>query len=483
MKKNRLLSLNIQLGVSGEIALSKERIAFHEKTVRMVYPDKRILNRVGLTNISPFDNKRVRLETGYVSKLVTEAIRKSLPTAKSFDVLLIDFSNNELVRDPILMQLSDTLASLSGTGVCSNFILLLPELPPNESASSQQFQATSKKQPNSRLVVIANNGDSFWLPKKGKVSSLGPRYLKHLQDLEGDVGQRFAKKIVKRLGHFKRAKYGRGCRFYSYTADNCEEEISQLLKNWWVKISPKPDAFLYDTRSNEPLTQAIKALCTAKRLPFYRVDDLFMLPDQSQKAAKHKSATLVVDVVETGATISRRITKLKELKININKEIVAAISKGSNRQKLGDFRITSFASAEPEPESAECIQCKLALPFTSDDIESFTTLRSFDLWFMAQKIGWEPERDVPDNVGQGYEMVPRFREMLLAHGDWIAYKMEKLYKTLTYPENIFIIHPKEDGAYEVSRNLRLRFGGKLTVVQIPRKAIRAAQALEGAEEE
>ncbi len=161
MKKNRLLSLNIQLGVSGEIALSKERIAFHEKTVRMVYPDKRILNRVGLTNISPFDNKRERLETGYVSKLVTEAIRKSLPTAKSFDVLLIDFSNNELVRDPILMQLSDTLASLSGTGVCSNFILLLPELPPNESASSQQFQATSKKQPNSRLVVIANNGDSL----------------------------------------------------------------------------------------------------------------------------------------------------------------------------------------------------------------------------------------------------------------------------------------------------------------------------------
>ncbi len=478
MKRTKFLSLNIKLGLAGEVILDEDRINLHRKLIQIVYPRKKSLIRIGLSHTSSFDYTRMRLDAAYVSNLVNKAILECLPNARSFHLLLIDFSNNSfgLLRDPILMQLSKVLAQLSGTGICSNFILLLPELPPVESASIQQFIANAERQPDSRLVAVANNGDALWLPKTGKVISLKPRYIKLLQSLEIEVAERYRRKIVKRLGHFRRARHDGRCRLYSYTADNCEQELLQLLKTWWSKTKPKPDSILYDSSSNQSLISAIKALCTSKNVPFYRVKDLFEIPEEAGKAAEHKSATLVTDVIETGATVIKQLTSLKELGIFINKEILAAIAKGSNRQKLGDFRITSFASVDAEPETDRCIQCQLGLPTTSDAVDRFDTLRAFDLWYMADEVGWEGERDVPRNIGKGYQLVPKFKEMLEAHGDWIAYKMEKLYKTLTYPENIFVIHPKEDGADEVSKKLNVRFDGKLSVVQVPRPAIKLAQS-------
>jgi len=479
MRRSRFLSLNITLGLSGEVALSRDRKTFHTKVVQLVYPRKKNLHRIGLSHTSAFDNLTMRLDAAYVSNLINAAIIEALTNAKSFDVLLIDFSNNafDLLRDPILMQLANVFAQLSGTGICSTFILLLPRLPANELASIQHFNATAQRQPHSRLVVIGNNGDSLWLPKSGKVSSLKPRYTKLLQSLEVEVAERFKSKIVKRMGHFVRARHEGGCRLYSYTADNCDKELLQLLKNWWAQTKPKPNAILYDSSSNESLIQAIIALCTSKMMQFYRVQDVFTIPEEARKAAEHPVATLVVDVVETGATLVKQITKLKEMNINLGREIVAAIAKGSNRQKLGEFKISSFASTEAEPYSESCVQCQLGLPHMSDLIESFDALRSFDFWYMAHEVGWEPESDVPVTVGEGYKMVPKFTEMLMNHGDWIAYKMEMLCKTLTYPENIFVIHPEEDGARAVSQNLRLRFDGKLNVVEIPRPAIEKAQAI------
>jgi adenine/guanine phosphoribosyltransferase-like PRPP-binding protein len=479
MRRTRFLSLNIKLGLAGEVTLDEDRIGLHRKLIQILYPRKRNLTRIGLNHTSPFDYTRMRLDAAYVSNLINDAILESLHNTKSFDVLLIDFSNNSfgLLRDPILMQLSEVLAQLSGTGICSTFILLLPDLPPLESASVRQFRATSERQPNSRLVAIANDGDTLWLPKSGKVSSLKARYINLLQSLEVEVTERFKRKIVRRLGHFQRGRHDRSCRLYSYTADNCEKELLQLLKNWWSKSRPKPDAIVYDSASNQSLIAAIKALCESKKVHFYRLEDLFTIKTEAAKASAHKSITLVVDVIETGATVIRQLTKLKEMDVTVNGEVLAAISKGSSRQKLGDFRITSFAAVDAEPETHQCIQCQLGLPPTYDTAETFDTLRSFDFWYMADQAGWESERDIPDNIGEGYVMVPKFKEMVMAHGHWLAYKMERLYKTLPYPEDIFVIHPKEDASDEVSKKLRLRFDGQLSIVQVPRTAIKAAQAV------
>jgi hypothetical protein len=477
MRRTTFISLNVKLGLAGGGALEFDRISFHRKLLQILFPRKKNLTRLGLNRTSPFDFTRMRLDAAYVSNLINDALLESL-ASKSLDVLLIDFSNNSfgLLRDPILIQLSDVLGQLSGKGICSTFVLLLPDIPPPESASRQHFQALSEGHPSSKLIAIANDGDSIWLPRHGKISSLKGRYVKHLQSLEVELTERFRRKIVRRLGHFPRARHSRGCRLYSYLADNCEKELLELLKNWWTRTKRKPNAFVYDSLSNPSLNAAIKALSTSKKVPFYRVTDLFDIRDEAAKAREHKSITLVVDVVETGETVVQQLTKLREMGINVGNEVLAAISKGSNRQKLGELKITSFASFPAEPDSDECIQCELGLSQTSDVTEYFDTLRAFDFWYMAHEVGWECEPDIPENIGEGYKMIPRFREMLMAHGDWIAYKMERLYKTLPYPEDIFVIHPQEDGADEVSKNLRLRFDEHLSVVQIPRTAIKVAQA-------
>jgi adenine/guanine phosphoribosyltransferase-like PRPP-binding protein len=196
-----------------------------------------------------------------------------------------------------------------------------------------------------------------------------------------------------------------------------------------------------------------------------------------QAKLKHP-CLIILDVVETGGTLLEYVEKLNEVGITPHGDVLSAISKaGYKETRVGDFRVSSFAVREPQTPSEPCLQCELRLPFTSDDEESFNHLRAFDMWFMAEQVGWEAETDIPDNIGHGYDVVPKFTEMLNEYGDWIAYKMEKFYNQRNRPENIFVIHPDELGARAVSDKLRIRFNNQLSIVKVPRKAIKLAQSL------
>jgi hypothetical protein len=313
-------------------------------------------------------------------------------------------------------------------------------------------------------------------PKPGwKISSLKARYEKLAKRLEEDASQSFKNKIVRRLGHFKRARHGGGCRFYSYVTDNCEDELEELLKRWWSERRKKPRAIVYDSRNNPSLTEAIKSFSESKKVHFRRVHDVLSHSEVARETADHNPCLMILDVIETGGTLLSHANRLKGVGVNIINDVLVAISKGPKKTTIGEFNITSFASKPGEPETTECVQCRLGLEPTSDEEDSFLKIRSFDMWEMASVVGWGPETDVPDNIGEGYEVVPRFTEMLNEYGDWIAYKMEGLFKTFYHPDNVFVIHPDEEGANAVSDKLRLRFNNKLTVIRVPRGAIKLAQ--------
>ena len=479
MNRPKYLALNVKLGLAGSFPIGDDRITFHEKAVRLVYGSKKDWLRLGLSQTSPFDFEQIASNTAYISELVDSARNTVLGAAKKFDVLLLDFSNNEfdLLREPILMQLADVFYRLCSEKICNSFLLLLPELPAPETASIQHFSRVDKLPKKYRLSVISNDGSHILVPEKGwKVSSLEIRYQKLTRRLEQpDASQLFEKKIVRRLGHFKRAKHGGGCRLYSYATDNCTDELEELIKTWWSNCRIKPKAIVYDSRNNPSLAQAIKAFAASKKLFFQRVDDVVSMPEIAKDTSSRNPCLLIVDVIETGGTLLRHADHLKAVGVDISRDVLAAISKGPTKQvKIGQFNVTSFASKTGEPETADCVQCRLGLPLTSDDEESFLKLRSFDIWEMASAVGWEAETDVPDHRN-GYEVVPRFPEMLKRYGDWIAYKMEHLYKSFPHPDNVFVIHPEEDGAIAVSENLQIRFRNKLTVIKVPRPAMKLAR--------
>jgi adenine/guanine phosphoribosyltransferase-like PRPP-binding protein len=354
-------------------------------------------------------------------------------------------------------------------------------LPAKETASIQYFRQDKSLPKPFKFAIISNAGDSILIPKKGwKLSSIERRYSVLIRALEEEASKSFKSKIVRRLGHFRRAKNSGGCRLYSYTTDNCVDELKELIREWWSAKRIKSTAIIYDSVNNPSLTEAIQSFSVSKKLFAERLDDVVSHPHLAAEASSHDPCLLVLDVIETGDTFLGHVEALKALDIKVDKEVLAAIAKGGNKQAtIGGFSVTAFALKPREPGGLECAQCRLGLPLTSDDRENFWKLRSYDIWEMASKVGWEPEQDIP-NVGDGYEIVPKFEEMLLEYGDWIAYKMEKLYTDFKHTDNFFVIHPEEGGANKVSEKLQLRFKNKLSVIKVPRPAIEMAQVANNA---
>lgn len=480
MRRAKYLALNIKLGLAGSYPLSDDRIRFHDKVVRLVYGSKKHWSRTGLVHTSPFDNDQIASNTAYITQLIRSAIEEAFPNSPGkFDVLLVDFSNNEfgMLREPILMQLADVFDALCLADTCNNFVLLLPEMPAEETASIQHFSTMETRLKMYRLAIISNDGGHLLIPKKGwKLSSIKARYATLMGGVEEDASKRFENKIVRRLGHFKRARHNGGCRLYSYTTDNCKDELLELIKIWWSKRRAKPKAIIYDSRTSPSLAMAIKAFAVLKNLYCQRVVDVIGFSRVAKEASEHNPCLLMLDVVETGETLVRYAKSLEAVGVEIVEEVLAGIIKGSSKQmKIAEFAVTGFSCRPKEPETTECVQCRLGLPTTSDDEEEFLKIRSFDLWHMASTVDWEPEPDVPDNIGLGYEVVPRFSDMLKKYGDWIAYKMERICTRFSHPDNFFVIHPDETGASAVSDKLWLRFQNKLSVIKVPRDAIKSAQ--------
>lgn len=475
------VSIDIRLGLAGSRKISPQRIAFHEKTIKLVFGSRNNLTRSGAPRVSPFNYKRINDEPGYIADIINLAVRDATHNDNaSIDLLLVDLSSNpfDLLREPILIHLAEALDVVCSKRLCLNFILLLPELPGQQTASIQRLAATSNNNPDSVFIVIGIAGGQYKLPTSFKLPpSFQRAFTKVVKEKMMNPASRFEDKIVRRLGHFRRSRHESGCRLFSYMTDNCEDELLEMLKDWWVKKNMGCNVILYDTRNNPSLTTAVKAFCEYKGLKFYSITDVLTDAKIAAEVKSKQPCLIILDVIETGDTLLDHVVKLQSIGVITHTNVLAAISKaGYKETRIGDFKVSSFALRDRDAQSGSCLQCQLRLPFTSDDEESFSAVRAFDMWFMATKVGWEGETDIPENVGLGYKAVPRFTDMLDEYGDWIAYKMERLYSQLNHPENIFVIHPDELGAAAVSDKLRIRFNN-LSIVKVPRPAIKLAQSM------
>jgi hypothetical protein len=482
------LSLDIRLGLAGSRKISDQRTAFHDKLVKLAFSVKADVYRIGSPRVSPFNYDRINNEPGYIADIISRSLKEIFGQQRtSVDALLVDLSSNrfDLLRDPIIIHLVEAVEVICSKQICERFIIILPELPGWYSASIQRLVSASRNNPSMRVFVIGMSGDHYELPTPLKLqATFKGRLAQIIKEKMDEPASQFEHKIVRRLGHFRRGRHEGGCRMFSYLSDNCDRELLELIKDWWAKHELKCSAILYDTRNNPSLTIAVKAFCEYQGLTFYRIQDVITNTSVAEAAKAAQPCLLIVDVIETGQTLLNHITALNKVGVTPHRNILAAIIKGSNRETVvaDYYRISSFAIRELDTNSVPCLQCQLRLPHSSDDEESFDTLRAFDMWFMANRTGWGEETDVPDNIGYGYEAVPRFDRILEEYGDWIAYKIERLYRREIHPENIFIIHPEETGAIAISDKLRLRFNN-LSIVMIPRSAIRLAQSLNNSWEE
>ena len=484
MHETNYIVVDIRIGAPGRKHLTQMRRDFQDATARL-FLGNGVINRLAHDSSFSISNSQTDEDAGHIQTLLDEALQiPGISFQPKIHALVIDFtwSPPEGIRDPVLILLAEKLIACFKAGQIESCMILLPfvDQPDDKSLLVQRFGRLEKDSPGSRVLILALNGGPIVRPNPAKpYPDMQSKYAEIQKAHQDDPTEELKSKMVRRLGCFWRARRDEPQRFYSYLIDNGDTELGVLLDRWWRDKRPQCDVLLHDTVNMPSMTVAVQTFALRNKLRFARITDVLNNTDIIGTSVASRRACIVLDAVETGDTFIATKRTLESKGWHICPEVLTVIMKGGGMARDVDgHRITCFLPVERDPQDVLEMQRSLHLPESRHDSDSIDQLRSFDIWYMAQQSGWEPEKDVPENIGFPYKTVPVFPKMLEMFGDFVAYKMDMILKNDGLPLDYFIIHADEDGAKSVSSRLRTRLGPALIIVRVPRKYIKQAQARE-----
>jgi hypothetical protein len=473
----KYISWDIRIGHATSSAMTPNRIEFHSQLIKQIFAMTELPERLGLRHSAALNYDKVALAPEQIREVVKEGFAQCRVGDKNVcDVALYDFTGNayELIRDPLLLHLAGAIGSLSSQVDCRDHIVLLPRLPGSQTASMVGYSSLSETAPNTRILLVANDGvDVFVGSVRDRLLAAPPDYSRRLSTLLESPTRSIKQKLVRRVGHF-RSTVSNKCRVYSYHLENSEAEFLELLREWWTSRSLGSAGVVYHSPNNPWLPRAVKALAQQGGFPAIRSEDLTH-PEIIASFQTSKPYVLVIDVVETGATLLSLVEQMSTAGLSAYDDVFAGIVKGIGTDaEVGRHRVHGVVGVPTENSSEGCPQCKLKLPITSDSEETTLRIRSYDMWHMANEANWEREPDLPEIDAFAYPLVPSFPAMLRDFGDWVSYKYAQMLKTVPHPHSFFVIHPDEPSAVALGVKLKVRFEGRLSLVKVPRDLIRKA---------
>ncbi len=447
------------------------------------------LVRVGIKEISTIDHRDYVHNSSVIKSVIIEALKSVVTDGVNVDSFIVDFTDNPFVmlREPLLLGLIGTIAESSDADLCSRFCVLIPELPGIFSASIQRL-ANLSSQPggsNCDVWIISNSGRSYrYSDSRLKTDEYFGKYAEIISAFRDQPLDKLKKKCIRRLGHFRSFDSNdpstARCRKYSYYLHACDRELRRLISDWWTLNALNSGAILYDAAASTELKNAIRAFSESKSIIAERITDAVTNVQLQKDIRKSGECTLILDVVDTGMTLDKHIQSLKALGIIISPKILVAISKNGARDfKYEHFDVHAFLSRRSGSEPFPCEQDKLELAPTPESYEPFEKIRTYDMLSMIEASGWEaePTEEVPDNVGKGYPIVPKFSKLLSEFGDWIAFKAHIMLKRIHPLDSFdwFIVHVDDADSAAFADLLQNLLDYKVKVVKIPRDIIKKAQ--------
>lgn len=480
----RFVSFDIRIGSAGIKRIESKQIQFHKDATGVLFPTSGSPVRLGIENTLNIDHYEYVHNPGCLNNQLLESIRNYNP-----ELCLIDFTSNLFVsvRDPLLLAIGNAVLDSLKNGLCNKFLILLPNLPGPKSPAVKLFEGIQKEmyQDEYTVLMVAPDHCQLFNLSTYEVPKIGSKYTDLMDHLYGSPAAKLERKCIQRLGHFQTYypdKAVSKCRIYSYYFEDCDKEFYSLFTEWWQQFGNDSNVIMYDLKNNSSLKNAMLAFCDKNSIICERIVDV--LEDEAivRTISQAGKSVLVLDVVESGSTLKYYIDRLNTKGIRIHKNILTAINKGgTERTNVGEYIVQGLLSKRSDSVD-ECGQCKLYLPITPDSHEIYPKLRALDIFHMIKNAGWEeePKEEVPDNIGLGYRIVPKFSNIIRDFGDWIAYKLNFLLKSQNCPDDWFVIHPEEAYSGAMSDKLQLQFDNKLTVIKIPRNLIREVQRMENA---
>ena len=482
MSEINYIVVDIRIGPPGRKHLSQMRRDFQNAAAKLFLGDGQIC-RVAHDSSFSMSYSQTDEDAGHIQTILDDALRVSSGSyEQKIHALVVDFtlSPPENIRDPIFIYLAQKLVALFKSSQIQNCMILLPFADPLDEKSLlvQRFERLAEDSPGSSVVVLALNGDPVVRPLHcNDFPNMCVKYAEIQKAHQDDPTEELKSKMVRRLGCFWRARQDEPQRIFSYLIDNGDTEFGILLDRWWQEKKPQCDTLFYDTGNISSMTEAVKTFSLRHKLRSERIVDVLSNSNLFELWTGGKRCCVVLDAVETGDSFIAHKTALERKGWCVCHDVLTALMKGGGKaREIGGHLVSCFLPVDRDPENVLEMQRCLHLPETRRDCEGFDQLRSFDIWYMAYMSNWQPEPEVPDNIGYAYKAVPIFPRILELFGDYVAYKMDMVLKDDGLPLDYFIIHPDEDGAKSVSGKLRTRLDPGVMIVRVPRKYIKQAQA-------
>lgn len=474
--------LAFQLGQAASEPISREYQDFYLWVTRKILNLPHSLKATGSLRTTPISNEIIHKTPFSIYQILHERLNG---LSASVSKLIIDLNNppRQITRGALFFHFAFALRAWyderASDAPSINTILLVPDLPPDEDDIRKQFEPLLN---SGQLVIISESGVA--LPHKSDLDF--DRFKFKQMEARGEPSELIQKKLIKRYGHFNRGPEGaQYCVPIFYDGRFCESETKPLFNDYIAQklpdsiSSPQP-IIAYHGPLSPWVENAAIAVATERGLRSFNIGEPTEI--EALYAIKPELIFLFLDMVDTGHTARALLTKLIEANptVVVNSLAMMTTELDNKQEKTREitvrekpFSIQCVLKVEQEKIHNNCGMCKLHIPinneFLTPDPSESLRISPFQMWSIGQKLGTEPEKDVP-TYRTGLERVPRFSNFIRQNGAWIVDKFRQFADDRwAWVHDPLILYPDENGAAVLAEHIKLMLGW--SAMQIPRRLI------------
>lgn len=425
-------------------------------------------------------NETLNERPSAVFDLLCTASKSLIPQS---DVIIIDLdvpmmaSLRGAVEFNIFCAIQWTLEEIkSSNSVTECLVVLVPEIPNQESASRRNLQPYLE---SGKLILIQDNGllepDNIIRPSFNR-----EQYCLKLMGIRGKPIDLLQRRLVIQRGHFRREVNGRHmeCVDVYFDGKLCGQEIRQLVDAHLKKIyiSEKPHILYHPTFSNW-IEGPLSRLANDLQLPCHSVDEVL-----GEKRLGKDLGTipplLVVQLMDSGNTIAEKVKQLQAAFPIRDFNCLAILSTVGDKTTFGkriahggidvEYLVRVVRRRYSKPDNL-CPMCNLDISYSTEGEEDNLMLTSYDFWEMTDIAGLKPEDDSP-NYRPAIKKVPDFPQMFNQDGAWLATKIGDLLEKVSNKKtnDLVVVCPDQKGSQVLTEYLRVVCG--VTVIRISDEA-------------
>lgn len=403
---------------------------------------------------------------------IVDLVRFNPPVARSIYVIDLSLNAPANIREAVWAHIG---VAVTEHAASKNrlVLLLVPQLPsPVHSQMWVPLEGLSRSAGS--VVVIANDGSSraFGAPVRDVGPVLREQYPSRLAALFPDTEKRFASNLVRRLGHFKLSDDSSHCGRYFYDASDAVAELAEMICAKVREIAAKElkesdRVVLVPVASiSHWLVEATTIAASRLAVPVER------LGARSSAELAQVPRIAVFDFVNTGATSTAALERLKRSRRNVHHTAIAALAARDARCDVDEFKIDPLYRVDVERRaSTDCVQCRLALPYT-DPLRPESEplgIRAYDFWDMLTSVEWKAEEYGPS--GKRYSYMPSMYDLAVKHGDYLSWKLKRLIVSHMQVDDIVVVCPDEPAIRLLVEGMQNRTGGHIAAVWLDRKEL------------